>query len=274
MYSIFYTNFVCEIGCSIMLRKMLFDTHAHLDDKRYDEDRDSLIASFWESGVSYVTNIGADMNSSAAGLALAEKYDFIYAAVGVHPEGISVMTDNDLVRLEEMLSSPNAVALGEIGLDYKYDYPKDLQLHWFEKQLSLARRLNVPVIIHDRDAHGDCMDMIRKYKPAKCVFHCYSGSVEMAKELVSYGYMISFTGVITFKNAAKLLDVVRFVPIENILIETDCPYLSPEPFRGTRNSPANVKYVAQKIADLKEISYEDVCRITTANALRFYGIEE
>lgn len=250
---------------------MLFDTHAHLDDRRFDEDREDVLSSLPKNGISFVTNIGSDMKSSYESLLLSEKYDFIYAAVGVHPADIIKMTDSDIDKLEKMLSHPKVVALGEIGLDYHYDYPKDRQLYWFEKQLSLACRLNMPVIIHDRDAHNDCMNMIRKYRPQKCVLHCFSGSLEMAKELVSYGYYLSFTGVITFKNASKLLDVVKFLPMENILIETDCPYLSPEPFRGSRNSPINVRYVAEKIAELKGLSFEEVANATTENALRFYS---
>lgn len=253
---------------------MLIDTHAHLDDERYDEDRNQVIEQLRQDGLVYVINPGADMASSRKAVALADSFDFIYAAVGVHPQDAAAIDDDDIAELERLAGRDKVVAIGEIGLDYHYDEPsRDIQKRRFIQQLALADKLDLPVIIHDRDAHGDVMDILRaRGKKQKGVLHCFSGSVEMAEECLKLGFLISFTGNITFKNARRLLDVVKAVPIERMMIETDSPYLSPEPYRGQRNYPGNVRYVARKIAEIKGMEYEDVVRITGHNAIKLFGL--
>lgn len=253
---------------------MLIDTHAHLDDERYDEDRNQVIEQLRQDGLVYVINPGADMASSRKAVALADSFDFIYAAVGVHPQDAAAIDDDDIAELERLAGRDRVVAIGEIGLDYHYDEPsRDIQKRRFIQQLALADKLDLPVIIHDRDAHGDMMDILRaRGKKQKGVLHCFSGSVEMAQECLKLGFLISFTGNITFKNARRLLDVVEAIPIERMMIETDSPYLSPEPYRGQRNYPGNVRYVAHKIAEIKGMEYEDVVRITGHNAIKLFGL--
>lgn len=250
---------------------MFTDSHAHLDDERFDEDRDSVIESLIGNGVDTVINIGADMASSHRSIAFAEKYPFIYAAVGVHPSECSEMTEDDITELEKLLSHKKCVALGEIGLDFHYDFtPKDIQRKWYDRQLSLAKDLDKPVIIHDREAHAECFDGVKKHGN-KGVFHCYSGSAEMAKELVKLGFYISFTGAVTFKNASKLLLAVEAVPLDRIMIETDCPYMAPVPFRGVRNEPKYVRYVAEKIAEIKGETVEKIAEITAENTRKAFN---
>ncbi len=252
---------------------MLFDTHAHLDDARFDSDRDEVIKNLIREGVSYVVNIGADIQSSRNSVELARKYDFIYAAVGVHPHEADSMTDCDLAELEELSKYEKVVAIGEIGLDYHYDNSdRTAQKYWFEKQLLLAKKLNMPYIIHDREAHGDTLDIIRKVGYTNGVMHCFSGSSEMAKQIVKMGMYVSIAGPVTFKNAGKLIDVAQVVPDERLLIETDCPYLTPEPFRSKRNNPAYVKYTAEKIAQLRGMEFSQLAKMTLENAKRFYNI--
>ncbi len=252
---------------------MLFDTHAHLDDARFDSDRDEVIKNLIREGVSYVVNIGADIQSSRNSVELARKYDFIYAAVGVHPHEADSMTDCDLAELEELSKYEKVVAIGEIGLDYHYDNSdRTAQKYWFEKQLLLAKKLNMPYIIHDREAHGDTLDIIRKVGYTNGVMHCFSGSSEMAKQIVKMGMYVSIAGPVTFKNAGKLIDVAQVVPDERLLIETDCPYLTPEPFRSKRNNPAYVKYTAEKIAQLRGMEFSQLAKTTLENAKRFYNI--
>ncbi len=251
---------------------MFFDSHAHLDDERFSEDREDVIKSLAGNEVSFYLNPASDIASSRAAIALSEKYPFIYSAVGVHPHEAKNMTAHDLEIIEQMLSHPKCRALGEIGLDYFYDLSeRDTQVKWFHEQLALAKRLDVPVIIHDREAHAECLEAVRKYGN-RGVFHCYSGSKEMALDLVKLGFYISFTGVITFKNAKKFDAIIDALPFERIMIETDSPYLAPEPVRGTRNEPKNVRYVAQKIADIKGVSLEEVASITSENAKRLFDI--
>jgi TatD DNase family protein len=251
---------------------MLFDTHAHLDDTRYDSDRTQLIESLSEAGVGLVMHATADLEEIPDAIAAAERYPFIYASAGVHPGNAMKMNEGRFAALESYLSHPKVKALGEIGLDYHYDdTPRELQQLWFERQMALAADHSLPVIIHDREAHADCMKTVRRFG-VKGVFHSYSGSVEMAKELLKLGWYISFSGVVTFKNARGLLDVVRWAPMDRILVETDCPYLSPEPHRGQRNEPAYVRYVAQKIAELKGLTFEEVAEITTKNAKTLFEI--
>lgn len=253
---------------------MLFDTHAHLDDARFDEDRDRVIENLRAEGISLVVNIGADMESSAASVALAEKYDFIYASVGVHPDETGKLTEADMDTLAEYAKREKVVAIGEIGLDYhNMGAPKDVQKRWFERQLCLAQELGMPYIIHDRDAHADVLEILKKYGYFNGVMHCYSGSAEMVREVVGLGMMISFAGPVTFKNAQKTKEAAKAVPLERLMVETDCPYLSPEPHRGKRNDSSRVRYVAEEIARLKEMELEELARITMENGKRFFGIE-
>ncbi len=252
---------------------MLFDSHAHLDDEKFDTDRDEVIKSLKDEGLSYVVNIGADIKSSRNSVELAKKYDFIYAAVGVHPHDAAEMCDADIEELEELSKYEKVVAIGEIGLDYHYDdTDKEAQKFWFEKQLKLSQKLNLPFIVHDRDAHADTLEIIKKVGYTNGVMHCFSGSVEMAREVIKMGMYVSIAGTVTFKNAPKAQAVAGSVPIDKLLIETDCPYLTPEPFRGKRNNPANVKYTAMKIAELRGMTIEEIAKITLENAKRFYNI--
>lgn len=254
---------------------MLFDTHAHFDDPQFDSDRDEVIKSLADDGVTRVMNIGANMETSKKAIEIANKYDFIYAAVGVHPCDTYDMTDEDIERLRIMAkNNPKVRAIGEIGLDYHFDDTKpDIQKEWFIKQLHLAKELNMPVVIHDRDSKGDAIEILKREGISNGVMHCFSGSAETARELVKMGFMISFTGVLTFKNARRAVEACRSIPIERLMIETDCPYMAPEPHRGERNYSGYVKYVARKMAEIKGLSYEETARITMENGLRFYGIE-
>lgn len=246
---------------------MYFDTHAHFDDEKFDENRDILIEEMHSKGVDYIINVGSDMESSVKSMELAKKYDFIYAAVGVHPHEVENMKEEDINTLKKYAEYEKVVAIGEIGLDYYYDFsPRDKQRYWFERQLDLAAELDMPVSIHSRDAAQETFDIIKNSNVRKGVIHAYSGSVEMAKDYIDMGFYIGVGGVVTFKNAKKLVDVVRFTPMERILLETDSPYLSPVPVRGTVNNSQNLKYVADKISEIKQISSEMVCKITSQNA--------
>ncbi len=253
----------------------LFDTHAHYDDAKFDPDRDELLGEIRGCGVDYIVDVGCSFDSVPKAAALAEKYDFIFCTAGFHPNDAQAAEDdpNSLEFLRRYLVHPKNVALGEIGLDYYWqDVSRDIQKKWFEKQLELAEEMSKPVIIHDRDAHGDCMDIIRRHPNIKGVFHSYSGSPEMAEELIKRGWYISFSGVLTFKNAAKLPEVAKIVPEDKMLIETDCPYLAPVPHRGKRNNSSLMAHTADKLAEIRGISVEDVRRITTENAIRFYNL--
>ncbi|MFZ5353831.1 MAG: TatD family hydrolase [Bacillota bacterium] len=253
----------------------LFDTHAHLDDKRFDEDRDSVIMQCMVDGVSLILNAGSNIDTSVKSVSLAEKYECIYASVGVHPHDASTMDKDSLSILAEMADNPKVVAIGEIGLDYYYDFsPRDIQKQRFIEQIDLARQLKLPVIIHDRDSHGDVMDIFKKTKIEEVggVLHSFSGSVEMARECLKMGLYISIAGPVTFKNAVKTLEVVKEVPMDMLLIETDSPYLTPVPHRGKRNYPGYVRFVAEKVAELKGISVEEVAQKTLENGKRFFRI--
>ncbi len=255
---------------------MLFDTHAHIDDEKFDLDREDVIKKIKDSGVALMMDIGADMLSSKKAVNYAEKYDFIYAAVGVHPHDTDNMIYDDIEELRKLSSHEKVKAIGEIGLDYYYDFSKrENQIKWFEIQIELARSVNLPVVIHDRDAHQDCMDILKRCKVNETggVFHCFSGSREMAKEALDMGMYISFAGPVTFKNASKLSEVAKYVPTDRILIETDSPYLSPEPVRGKRNDSSNVRYVAKKIAELKNMDFDEFCSITFENGKKFFNIK-
>lgn len=252
---------------------MYFDTHTHLDDKQFDHDREQVIARICGAGVTLAVNIGADIESSRAGVRLSEQYDFIYAAVGVHPHEAETLTEEDMDALKSLAQSPKVVAIGEIGLDYYYDNARrDLQRKWFFRQLQLARELKLPYVVHNRDAHQDTMDIIRQSGYFRGVMHCYSGSVEMARELLDLGFFISFAGPVTFKNGKKAKEAAKFVPIDRLLIETDSPYLCPEPHRGERNDSSYVPLVAREIAALKGLSEEEVARATLANGRQFFQI--
>lgn len=254
---------------------VLFDTHAHYDDEQFDTDRDVLLSSMPQNNIALILNPGCDVQTSQKAVDMAEKYPFMYAAVGIHPEQ-ALEADNDAVeKIRNLARHPKIKAIGEIGLDYHYldMCPKDKQKAVFRQQMALARSLKLPVIIHDREAHEDCLEIVKEFPDVTGVYHCYSGSLEMAKVLIKLGYMISFTGVITFKNAKKSADIIKYLPIESIMIETDSPYLAPEPFRGRRNSSLYVHYVAEKIAELKSLPLEDVINITAQNGKRFFGIE-
>lgn len=252
---------------------MLFDSHAHYDDSKFNSDRDSLLPSIKENGVDLIVNVGSDLQTSKSSIALAKMYDFVYAAIGVHPHDAKDMDEKVLAELVILSKEKKVVAIGEIGLDYYYDNsPRETQKYWFRKQLKLAKQLHLPVIIHDRDAHGDCMDILKQEAPLKGVLHSFSGSVEMANEAIRLGMVISISGPLTYKNNHKTVEVVRQIPLDYLLIETDSPYLPPEPHRGERNTSLNVKYVAQKIADIKGISFDEVCHRTSENATSLFSI--
>ena len=253
---------------------MFFDTHAHYDDRRFDDDRDDLLRSMSGDGVSLILNSGSSLRSSKFGIQLADKYSFIYASVGVHPHDAKSMRDDTIFELEKLLSHPKAMAVGEIGLDYHYDFsPRDVQKLRFREQMELARKLSKPVIIHEREALVDTLEIIHEYKDLSGVFHCFSGSWETAKVILDMGWYLSFTGVITFKNARKALEVIENMPSDRILIETDAPYLSPEPKRGRRNSSLYLPYICQKVADVCGVSLEEAASITMENGKSFFGIE-
>jgi len=249
----------------------IFDAHAHYDDRWFDEDRDALLSSMPDNGVSYIVNASVDLATAKTAIGYAEKYPFMYACAGFHPENLEGMPDDYLDQIAELLKHPKVVALGEIGLDYHWDIPRDLQNRVFEEQLQLAKELDVPVVIHDREAHGDTMELVRKYRP-KGLMHCFSGSVEMLKEVVRLGMSISLGGTATFKNARVPVEVAAAVPIDRLLLETDAPYLSPVPFRGKRNDSTRIAYTAERIAEIRNMDAQELIDIATENAKRFYGI--
>lgn len=253
---------------------MYFDTHAHYDDRRFDDDRHELIKTMHENGVSLILNASSSLKSSRRAVKLAETYPFIYASVGTHPHNAAQMEENSIAETEALAIHPKAVAIGEIGLDYHYDYsPRDVQRERFREQIELARRLSMPVIIHEREAAADCLEVVREYRDLMGVYHCYSGSLETAKIILDQGWYLSFTGAITFKNARKALEVIEYMPMDRIMIETDSPYLAPIPNRGQRNSSLNLPYVADQIARIRGLSREEVAGITMENGKRFFGIE-
>jgi len=254
---------------------MLFDTHAHLDDHKFDNDRDNVIKQCREEGVELILNAGADVETSVKSIALAKEYDFIYAAVGVHPHSASDMDEDTISVLASLAENKKVRAIGEIGLDYHYDYsPRDVQKRRFIEQIDLARQLKLPVIVHDREAHGDIMDIFKKnrIKEVGGVLHSFSGSAEMALECLRLGLYISISGPVTFANAKKTIEAVKEVPMDMLLIETDSPYLTPVPHRGKRNYPGYVRYVAEKVAEIKGLSYEEVAQKTNENGRRLFGI--
>lgn len=256
-------------------RDMLFDTHAHLDDDRFDEDRDEVIEQCKKDGVGLILNAGSNMETSVKAIALAGRYDFIYAAVGVHPHDASDMDADTAGVLADLAENNKVRAIGEIGLDYHYDLsPRDVQKQRFIEQIDLARQLKLPIIVHDREAHGDVMDIFKKtrIKDVGGVLHSFSGSAEMALECLKLGLYLSISGPVTFSNARKTVEAVREIPMDMLLIETDSPYLTPVPYRGKRNYPGYVRLVAEKIAEIKGISYEEVAQKTMENGKRLFGI--
>ena len=253
----------------------LFDTHAHYDADAFDADRMEVLSSMPGQGVELILNPGCDLKSSQTAVELAERFPFVYAAVGVHPEECADWNaEHDIPVLEALVQNPKVRAIGEIGLDYHWpeNPPRELQQQVFHAQLDLAEKLNLPVIVHDRDAHHDCLEIVRAHPNVTGVYHCYSGGVEDAKTLMKLGWMISFTGSITFKNARRALEVIDLLPLDRMMIETDSPYMSPEPFRGRRNDSGRVHLVAEAIARRKGLDPEEVARITLENGKRFFRI--
>ena len=253
---------------------MLFDTHAHMDDQAFDADRHELISGLPGQGVGLVMNPGCSLASSRNADALSRQYDFVYAAVGSHPDAADEVNEEVLEEYRKLCKLNCKIkAIGEIGLDYHYeDIPRELQLKAFRAQMALAAELDLPVIVHERDAHADGMAVVDEFPTVKGVFHCYSGSAEMAKELVKRGWYIGFTGVLTFKNARKAVEVASQIPIERLVLETDCPYMAPEPFRGKRNHPGYLYRMAEKLAEIRGMTVEDIHRITTENGKQLYRI--
>lgn len=255
---------------------MIFESHAHYDDKRYSEDRENVLQSLKNKNVTKVVNIGADIKSSISSISLAEKYDFIYATVGIHPHDVKDIKTNDIEKLKGLASHEKVVAIGEIGLDYYYENsPKEEQKKWFKEQIQLAKEVELPIVIHTREASKDTFDIIEDTKAYELggVFHCFSGSKEMALKYVEKGFYIGVGGVITYKNARKLIEVVQEISLENILIETDSPYLSPVPNRGKRNDSTNLIYIIEEIAKIKNISKEEVIATTYKNGLKLFNIK-
>ncbi len=251
----------------------IFETHAHYDDDAFHEDRDFLLQQMHKEGIDYIVNIGCSMDNSREIVKMIQKYDFLYGTVGVHPSDIDELTDTDMVELEEMSTKDKILAIGEIGLDYHYDnIDKALQKKWFVAQLEIAKRRNLPVVIHSRDAAKDTLDIMKSHHNGATsgIIHCFSYGVEMVREYLDMGYYIGVGGVVTFKNAKKLKEVVEYTPLNRIVLETDAPYLAPTPYRGKRNCSLYLTYVAEEIAALKNVTPEEVCCVTYKNAQDVY----
>ena len=253
---------------------MLFDTHAHMDDRAFDCDREALLTALPEHGIALLMNPGCSLSSSRNASALSVQYDYIYAAVGAHPDVADEVNEAVLEEYRQLCKQNSKIkAIGEIGLDYHYeDIPRDIQKKAFRMQMELARELNLPAIVHERDAHEDGMAVVREFPDVTGVFHCYSGSAEMARQLVDKGWYIGFTGVLTFKNARKAVEVAQSIPLERIVLETDCPYMAPEPFRGKRNDPGKIYRMAEKLAEIRGLSVEEIQAITMENGKRLYRL--
>ena len=254
---------------------MIFETHAHYDDEQFDSGREALLASLPDCGIKRVVNIGASIASTRSSIELAEKYDYIYAAVGVHPSEIAELDEERFAWLKELTKLEKVVAVGEIGLDYYWDKEPEVQerqRYWFRRQMDLAREVGLPIVVHSRDAAADTMQVMKEAHAEEIpgVIHCYSYSPEMAQEFIKMGYYIGVGGVVTFKNAKKLKETVEQIPLERILLETDCPYMAPEPNRGKRNDSGNIPYIVAKIAELKHVTPEEVEQTTWQNAMNFY----
>ena len=258
-----------------MCKELLFDTHAHMDDVAFDADREALLASLPSQGLGLVMNPGCSLASSRNASRLSQAYDYIYAAVGSHPDAADEVNETVLEEYRTLCKQNTKIkSIGEIGLDYHYeDIPRQIQLRAFRDQMALARELGLPVIVHEREAHEDGMAVVREFPDVTGVFHCYSGSAEMAKELVRRGWYIGFTGVLTFKNARKAVETAAVLPLDRIVLETDCPYISPEPFRGRRNDPGKLYRMAERLAGIRGMDVEDIRRITLENGKRLYRME-
>lgn len=252
---------------------MIFDTHAHYDDEAFDQDREQLLKELHGKGVAFIVNIGASMDSTRKTLKLAEKYPFLYAAIGVHPSETGELTKEDILWLKEKACQPKVIAIGEIGLDYHWQEPdKEIQKKWFEEQLYLASEEKLPVVVHSRDAARDTLEILRSWQNSKTggVIHCFSYGKEIAREYLDMDYYFGIGGVLTFKNARKLIEAVEYIPMERILLETDCPYLAPEPYRGKRNRSDYIDLVAEALSRIKKISKDEVLAQTMENAKKFY----
>ena len=253
---------------------MLFDTHAHLDDRAFDTDREALLDGLTDRQIALVMNPGCSLESSRNAVAMAQRYPWLYAAVGSHPDAADEVCGEVMEEYRKLCKLTDQVkAIGEIGLDYHYeDIPRELQKKAFIMQMELARELDLPVIVHERDAHEDGMAIVKDFPTVKGVFHCYSGSAEMARQLVDLGWYIGFTGVLTFKNARKAIETAASIPLDRIVLETDCPYMAPEPFRGKRNDPGYLYRMAEKLAEIRGLPVDEIHRITTENGKRLYRI--
>ena len=253
---------------------MYFDTHAHYDSSKFSADRDEVLRAVHESGVSLIVDPGDTLERSKNALALARQYDFVFAAVGVHPEEYDTWTDDTVDGLRALAADEKVVAIGEIGLDYYWDKEHtELQKAMFRAQIALALELDLPIIVHDREAHGDCLAIVSDYPALRGVFHCYSGSAEMAKELLRRGWYLGFDGPITYKNNVKAMEVLAVTPLDRIVLETDSPYLAPVPNRGKRNDSRNLPFIAEIVAREKGLSVEEIAAVTTENGKRLFGIE-
>lgn len=254
---------------------MIIDTHAHYDDEQFDIDREEILNRMQDNGIELIVNVGADMETSEQTLKLTEQFPFVYGAVGVHPNSTMELDESKIERLKELAGMPKIVAIGEIGLDYYWDEPnRETQKRWFDRQMELAREVKLPMIIHSRDAAKDTLDMMKAAHAGDIsgVIHCYSYSVEMAREYLNMGFYLGIGGVVTFKNAKMIKEVVAYAPIESIVLETDCPYLAPEPNRGKRNSSLYLPSVVEEIARIKGLDAEEVIEITKTNALKLYRL--
>ena len=254
---------------------MIIDTHAHYDDEAFDTDREALLTSMYDGGIEKIVNVCASVGGFQDTVDLMEKYPFIYGAVGIHPDDADKMTQETLDEIRRLSHMDKMVAIGEIGLDYYYLYTdKETQKYWFARQIELAKELDLPILIHDRDAHGDTLSILKAHQGGNLrgILHCFSGSLETAKELMKLGFYISFAGPVVFPKSLKLKEVAKEIPMDRLLIETDSPYLTPPPFRGKRNDPSNVRFVAEEIARLKGVAAEEIAEQTKRNAMEVYGI--
>lgn len=254
---------------------MIFDTHAHYNDEAFDEDRDELLKSLPENGIKLVVNVGANLSSTEESIALAEQYDFIYAAAGVHPSDSGELTEANFLLLESMASHKKVKAIGEIGLDYYWDEPdRAVQKEWFARQIALAKKCGLPIVVHSRDAAKDTLDILKAEKADEAggIIHCFSYGTEMARGFLNLGFYLGIGGVLTFKNARKLKEVAAYAPLDRIVLETDCPYMAPVPNRGKRNSSLNLPYVAGELGRIKGVAEDEIQRATFENGRRLYRI--
>jgi TatD DNase family protein len=253
---------------------MIFDSHAHYDDEAFEADRENVISELKNNEIIGVLNCGASIEGARASSNLASKYDFFYAAVGIHPEFADKFDESTIMELKKLAENDKVRAIGEIGLDYYYkeNPSREIQREVFKKQMQLAKELKLPVVIHDRDAHEDTLNIMKQFPDVKGVVHCFSGSPEFAEECLKLGYYIGFTGVITFKNAKKLIEAAKVVPLDRILVETDCPYMAPEPFRGNRNRSEYISYIIKKLSEIKNVSTEELTFATISNVKRLLSL--